>query len=170
MAGYLSKVLTLPEALAKRAELSEAGRTLVFTNGCFDLLHYGHLDYLEQARALGDFLLVGLNSDASVRRLKGSSRPIRDELERASALAALVMVDAVVIFGEDTPLALIEALKPDFLVKGGDWAVEDIVGGPETVARGGRVASLVLKPGRSTTALIGRILEVCGRSGSDPPK
>jgi rfaE bifunctional protein nucleotidyltransferase chain/domain len=170
MTSYRSKILTLGEAASKRAELAGAGLKLVFTNGCFDLLHSGHLDYLEQARGLGDFLLVGLNSDASVRRLKGGSRPILAETERASMLAALAMVDAVTLFGEDTPLALIEALKPDLLVKGGDWAVEDIVGGPQTLARGGRVESLVLKRGFSTTALIGRILEAHGQKAAGPRK
>jgi rfaE bifunctional protein nucleotidyltransferase chain/domain len=163
MSGFPDKILTLAQALEVRAALAASGRRLVFTNGCFDLLHEGHLTYLAEARALGDHLLVGLNSDASTGRLKGPSRPVRDERERALMLAALVMVDTVTLFGEDTPLALIEALKPDILVKGGDWAVEDIVGGRETLARGGQVRSLTLTPGRSTTALIERIIAAYGR-------
>ena len=136
---------------------------MVFTNGCFDLLHEGHLNYLSETRALGDFLLVGLNSDSSVRRLKGPSRPIRDQEERSLMLAALVMVDAVTIFDEDTPLRLIEAVKPHILAKGGDWAVKDIVGGPETISRGGDVVSLSFTKGRSTSSLIERILQACDK-------
>ena len=162
MADFADKILTVDQAVRRREELSSSGRTMVFTNGCFDLLHSGHLAYLSEAKALGDFLLVGLNGDLSVRRLKGPERPVRDERERALMLAALVMVDGVTIFGEDTPLALIEAVKPDFLVKGGDWACGDIVGGPETLARGGQVRSLTLKRGWSTTALIERILAAYG--------
>ena len=162
MPDFTEKILTFDQAVRKRQELSRSGKTLVFTNGCFDLLHSGHLAYLAEARALGDFLLVGLNSDASVSGLKGPSRPIRDQEERALMLAALVMVDAVCVFGDPTPLALIEAVKPDILAKGGDWAPEDIVGGRETLARGGQVRSLVLKRGHSTTALIERIAAACG--------
>jgi D-beta-D-heptose 7-phosphate kinase/D-beta-D-heptose 1-phosphate adenosyltransferase len=163
MADFADKILTWDQAAQKRLELASSGRKLVFTNGCFDLLHAGHLAYLAEARSLGDYLLVGLNSDQSVRGLKGPRRPIRDEGERALMLAALVMVDGVAVFNEPTPLALIEAVKPDFLAKGGDWAVQDIVGGPETVARGGQVKSLIMKTGYSTTALIERILAAYGQ-------
>jgi D-beta-D-heptose 7-phosphate kinase/D-beta-D-heptose 1-phosphate adenosyltransferase len=156
--GYLAKILTQEEALARRLELAEAGQILVMTNGCFDLPHPGHLRYLEEARALGDYLLVALNDDLSIKRLKGPQRPIRPEGERAEMLAGLEMVDGVVSFAEDTPLRLIELIKPDVLVKGGDWAPADIVGGPETLARGGRVLSLSLTKGFSTTDLIARIL------------
>jgi rfaE bifunctional protein nucleotidyltransferase chain/domain len=165
MAGFADKILSAGQAVKKRQLLASAGQSLVFTNGCFDLLHSGHLSYLSQAKELGHFLLVGLNSDQSVRRLKGPSRPVRDERDRALTLAALVMVDGVVIFEEDTPLSLIEAVKPDFLVKGGDWSPADIVGGPETLARGGQVRSLAFERGRSTTSIIERILASRGARG-----
>jgi D-beta-D-heptose 7-phosphate kinase/D-beta-D-heptose 1-phosphate adenosyltransferase len=157
MDDYRSKILTRSRAVERRAELASLGRRLVLTNGCFDLLHPGHLRYLDEARRLGDFLLIAVNSDESVRRLKGPERPVRSQAERLEMLAALVMVDAVTIFEEDSPLNLILALKPDFLVKGGDWAVEAIVGGPETESWGGRVMSLSLEPGFSTTDLIARV-------------
>jgi D-beta-D-heptose 7-phosphate kinase/D-beta-D-heptose 1-phosphate adenosyltransferase len=163
MSQYFAKILSLKEALAKRSELIAKNQKLVFTNGCFDLLHPGHLAYLDDARSLGDFLLVGLNSDDSVKKLKGPKRPIREQRVRALMLAALVMVDAVTIFDEITPLELIEELKPDFLVKGGDWPIEDIVGGPQTLARGGQVLSLTLKPGFSTSALIEKIISTYQR-------
>jgi rfaE bifunctional protein nucleotidyltransferase chain/domain len=162
MCPFLLKIMTLDEALQKRQQLFRSGLKLVFTNGCFDLLHPGHLAYLSEARSLGDFLLVGLNSDSSIRRLKGPARPVLDENQRAQMLAALEMVDAVTVFQQDTPLELIETLKPDFLVKGGDWAVQDIVGGPQTLARGGEVRSLTLADGFSTTNLINKILRAHG--------
>jgi D-beta-D-heptose 7-phosphate kinase/D-beta-D-heptose 1-phosphate adenosyltransferase len=130
----------------------------VFTNGCFDLLHPGHVDLLERARALGDRLTVALNSDASVRRLKGPHKPYIPEHDRRRMLLALRAVDEVVIFDEPTPLELIEQLKPDVLVKGGDWPVEQIVGSKETLARGGKVYSLTLLPGYSTTAVVAEII------------
>ncbi|MDR1165238.1 MAG: D-glycero-beta-D-manno-heptose 1-phosphate adenylyltransferase [Deltaproteobacteria bacterium] len=154
-----SKLLDAPQALSARRETLERGQTLVFTNGCFDILHAGHLNYLSQARGLGDFLWVGLNSDASVRRLKGPRRPINNEADRALMLSGLAVVDAVILFDEDDPLRLILSLKPDILVKGGDWPPEKIVGGRETLARGGKVLSLPLTPGQSTTNLIQKILE-----------
>ena len=131
---------------------------LVFTNGCFDILHPGHVDYLQRARDLGERLVVGLNSDASVRRLKGPTRPVNDEASRALVLAALACVDHVVVFEEDTPYELIRAVAPDVLVKGGDWSVDRIVGRDLVEARGGRVLSIPLLPGHSTTAIIDRIL------------
>lgn len=130
---------------------------VVFTNGVFDLLHAGHVDVLLAARALGDALVVGINSDASVRRLKGPTRPIRSAEERAYLLAALAAVDAVVMFDEDTPLELIRALQPDVLVKGGDYTEDTIVGAPDVRARGGQVVVVPLTPGHSTTATIERI-------------
>jgi D-beta-D-heptose 7-phosphate kinase/D-beta-D-heptose 1-phosphate adenosyltransferase len=157
---YLDKILTPTQALARREELAQSSRVLVMTNGCFDLLHPGHLRYLAEARALGDFLLVALNDDQSIKRLKGPKRPICPEKDRAKMLAGLEMVDAVVVFSEDTPFNLINSLKPDILVKGGDWAVENIVGGPETLARGGRVLSLSLEDGYSTTNLIAKIRDL----------
>lgn len=140
--------------------LSELARprasNVVFTNGVFDILHRGHVEYLEHARSLGDLLVVGLNSDASVRRLKGQDRPVNSEADRAAVLAALAAVDRVTIFEEDTPFELIRALLPDVLVKGGDYRVETIVGAPEVLAAGGRVEVAPLVPGRSTTRLIQR--------------
>ncbi len=131
---------------------------MVFTNGCFDILHPGHVTYLEKARALGDLLVVGLNSDRSVRSLgKGAGRPICTEEERAAVLAALRAVDFVVIFDDPTPLALIEAIRPDVLVKGGDWAIGQIIGADLVQAHGGTVHSLPYVDGSSTTALIRRI-------------
>jgi D-glycero-beta-D-manno-heptose 1-phosphate adenylyltransferase len=139
-------------------ELQSAGRKVVFTNGCFDLLHLGHVRYLEAARALGDALIVGVNTDASVKRLgKGGDRPFTPEADRAWVLAALACVDRVVRFGEDTPLALITRLAPDILVKGGDYRLDEIVGREVVLARGGRVVALPFVPGYSTTGLIDRI-------------
>lgn len=134
------------------------GDRIVFTNGCFDILHRGHVEYLQEAASLGDRLVIGLNSDASVRRQgKGADRPLNDEASRAKVLAALRLVDAVVIFDEDTPLALIEAVQPDVLVKGGDWSPDRIVGAEIVKARGGEVRSLKLVEGFSTTSLVERI-------------
>lgn len=130
---------------------------VVFTNGVFDLLHPGHVDILTVARSLGDALVVGVNSDASVQRLKGPDRPIRSEQERALVLAALENVDAVVLFEEDTPLQLIRALTPDVLVKGGDYTVETVVGAPDVIARGGEVIIVPLTPGHSTTSTVERM-------------
>ncbi len=133
------------------------GRKTVFTNGCFDILHAGHVTYLEAARRLGDCLVVGLNSDASIRRIKGPARPINPEQDRARVLAALGCVDHVVLFDDDTPLRLITALLPDILVKGADWAAQDIVGGPEVMAAGGTVITIPLVADRSTTGIIEQI-------------
>ena len=144
----LQRVLAPPRA---------AGARVVFTNGCFDLLHPGHVRYLAAARALGDVLVVGVNSDASVRRLKGPGRPILRVEERAEVLAALAAVDHVIVFADDTPRALVAAVAPDVLVKGGDWAEDDIVGREEVLAHGGRVERIPLVPGASTSELIRRI-------------
>ncbi len=151
------KIVTLEELLAIRAGYRRMGRQVVFTNGCFDILHRGHVTYLETARRLGDCLVVGLNSDASVRRLKGETRPLNDEDSRARVLAALGCVDLVVLFDEDTPRELITALLPEVLVKGGDWPVTKIVGAPEVLADGGRVYSIPLVENFSTTGLIAKI-------------
>lgn len=131
--------------------------TLVFTNGCFDILHAGHVDLLERARQLGDRLVVGVNSDASVRALKGPDRPFISEADRVAVLRALRSVDEVILFDEATPAALIERIAPDVLVKGGDWPVDRIVGADFVLARGGRVLSLPLLPGYSTTSIAERI-------------
>lgn len=145
---------------AQRAALTgwrAHGERVVFTNGVFDLLHRGHAEYLAEARALGDRLVVGVNSDASVRRLKGPTRPLVAEPDRVALLEALRCVDLVVVFGDDTPLALIEEIAPDVLVKGGDWPVERIVGRGPVEARGGRVLSIPLREGFSTSNLVERI-------------
>ena len=134
-----------------------AGKKIVFTNGVFDLLHPGHLRYLTQARGLGDLLIVGVNSDRSVRAIKGERRPITPELERVEILEALRCVDAVVVFDEDTPHAIIAALQPDVLVKGADWAEDAIVGRDVVEARGGRVVRIPVETGYSTTGLVQRI-------------
>ena len=129
----------------------------VFTNGCFDILHSGHVQYLNEARALGDKLIIGLNSDASVRRLKGAQRPVNREEDRKFVLENLKSVDEVIIFNEDTPLSLIEKVVPDVLVKGGDWKVEDIVGHELVLSNGGVVQSLSFKSGYSTTTVLEKI-------------
>lgn len=148
------------EKIAETAAIwRAAGDTIVFTNGCFDILHYGHLHYLAEARDLGRRLVVGMNSGDSVRRLKGPTRPINDEATRAYLMAALEVVDAVVLFGEDTPLELIKMVQPDILVKGGDWKPEQIVGSDVVLARGGRVLSLPFVDGYSTTNIERKILE-----------
>lgn len=134
--------------------IKASGQIIVFTNGCFDIIHAGHVQYLQQAKQLGDVLVVGLNSDASVRRLKGNSRPINSEENRALVLAALQSVDYVIIFDEGTPHELIEAVQPDVLVKGGDWREADIVGAEIVKAKGGRVISLPFWEGLSTTNII----------------
>jgi rfaE bifunctional protein nucleotidyltransferase chain/domain len=149
--------MTTDEAVALVERLRAAGRTVVFTNGVFDLLHVGHLRYLQQARALGDALIVGLNSDQSVRANKGPSRPVTPEAERAEILEALACVDAVVLFNQETPHDLIAALQPDVLVKGADWAADAIVGRDIVEARGGRVVRVPLEAGRSTSAIIEKI-------------
>jgi len=153
------KVLPLDALLARLAGL-RPGKKVVFTNGCFDLLHPGHVDLLTRARALGDILVLGLNSDSSVRGIKGQSRPVVPYEDRALVLAGLASVDFVTIFHEPTPLALIEAVLPDVLVKGGDWPLEAIVGRDAVEAAGGTVLSLPLLPGYSTTGIIGRIKDL----------
>ena len=143
--------------LAERTGWKAAGRVVVFTNGCFDLLHPGHVALFEAARSQGDLLVVGLNSDRSVRALKGEGRPLVPESERAETIAALEAVDRVVIYDEDTPRDVIVALAPDVLVKGADWALDAIVGREEVEAGGGRVVRVELLPGRSTTSMVSRI-------------
>ena len=139
-----------------------AGEKIVFTNGCFDLIHYGHLHYLAQAAALGDRLIVGLNSDDSVKRLKGEQRPIKDEINRSFLLASLACVDAVVLFSEDTPLKLIDLIRPNILVKGGDWQPHQIVGSDIVLRDGGVVKSLAFVEGHSTTSLVEKIQQLKG--------
>lgn len=150
------KFLSKTEACAMAESWRQGGRKIVFTNGCFDILHAGHVDLLQKARALGDVLVVGLNTDASVKRLKGPTRPLQNENDRASILSGLESVDAVVLFEDDTPLQLIQDLQPDVLVKGGDYTVETVVGHEEVLARGGRVELIPLVDGRSTTGIVQR--------------
>ncbi len=158
-----AKIVTLPQltALLAPRRANRPAPVVVFTNGCFDLLHHGHVDYLSRARDLGDLLVVGLNSDASVQRLKGSSRPVSHEVSRAHVLAALSCVDYVVVFNEDTPLHLIENIKPTILVKGGDYTHDEVVGAEFVESHGGRVELLSLVPGESTTRLVERISKPC---------
>jgi len=152
------KILLWTGAAAWRAHAAGAGQAVVFTNGVFDLLHAGHVDVLCAARAEGDQLVVGLNSDDSVRRLgKGPERPVRGTAERAYVLAALEMVDAVVVFDEDTPLELVRVLAPDVIVKGGDYIPSTVDGAAEVVARGGRVVIVPITPGHSTTATVEKL-------------
>jgi D-beta-D-heptose 7-phosphate kinase/D-beta-D-heptose 1-phosphate adenosyltransferase len=153
------EILTLEEAILRFGREKRNGRRIVFTNGCFDLLHPGHITSLEQARALGDALIVGLNSDASVRQLKGAGRPVLPEQERAEILLALECVDAVVIFDALTPREVIARLLPDVLVKGGDWPADQIVGREEVEAAGGRVVAIPVVPGYSTTTILRKIRE-----------
>ncbi|MCD4650653.1 MAG: D-glycero-beta-D-manno-heptose 1-phosphate adenylyltransferase [Candidatus Cloacimonetes bacterium] len=148
------KIATVTELTKLRQTWKREGKRLIFTNGCFDIIHAGHVLYLREARQQGDILVIGLNSDASVRRLKGSTRPVNSQEDRAIVLAALEAVDYVVIFDEDTPYKLISQLKPDVLVKGGDWQPEDIVGSDIVLAAGGEVKSLVFLEGRSTSSII----------------
>jgi rfaE bifunctional protein nucleotidyltransferase chain/domain len=159
------EILTLDEAILRFGPGKRNGRRVVFTNGCFDLLHPGHIGSLEQARALGDVLIVGLNSDASVRQLKGAGRPILLERERAEILASLECVDAVVIFDALTPREVIARLLPDILVKGGDWASDQIVGREEVEAALGRVVSIPVVAGYSTTEILRKI-----REGASTPR
>ena len=153
-------ILTLDELMRERTRLRDARQKLVFTNGVFDLLHVGHVRYLAQARALGDALVVAVNSDRSVRELKGADRPLQGEQERAEIIAALRAVDYVTIFDDVSPRSLIATLLPDVLVKGGDYTLDQIHGREEVEAAGGRVVSLPFVPGASTTETIGRIKAV----------
>lgn len=156
----MGTVLSLPAMTRKRRALKRRGKTVVFTNGTFDILHRGHVSYLQAARRLGDVLVVGLNTDESIRRIKGPRRPINSNQDRADVLSALQCVDYVVFFGDDTPARLIQTLIPDILVKGADWKKGDIVGGDVVEAHGGKVRRIRLTPGRSTTNVIQRILDV----------
>jgi D-beta-D-heptose 7-phosphate kinase/D-beta-D-heptose 1-phosphate adenosyltransferase len=148
---------SLQELVRERQAWRAAGRRVVLTNGCFDLLHAGHVALLEAARREGDVLVVAINADSSVRRLKGEGRPLVPQAERAETLGALEAVDRVVVYEQDTPLEVVRALVPDVLVKGADWASDEIVGRAEVEAHGGRVARVALVPGRSTSAIVERI-------------
>jgi D-glycero-beta-D-manno-heptose 1-phosphate adenylyltransferase len=151
------KILSTDELQKRLAQWRVIGKTISFTNGCFDILHEGHIASLNEAASHADFLIVGLNSDASVKRLKGDARPVNKEYSRAVILASLTMVDAVVIFSEDTPRELIINIKPDFLVKGGDYKIEDIAGAKEVLEAGGKVIINPIVEGFSTTGLIQKL-------------
>jgi rfaE bifunctional protein nucleotidyltransferase chain/domain len=153
----VGEVLTLETAVRRRVASRVRGQTYVFTNGCFDLLHPGHVALLREARAQGHYLLVAINSDASARRLKGEGRPVQDQAARAEVLAAMADVDGVVVFDEETPARVIEALRPDVLVKGGDYAPDQVVGRDVVEREGGRVHIVALVPGRSSSALAERL-------------
>lgn len=153
----MTKIMSIDALIKERQQLRAEGKRLVFTNGCFDLLHPGHVSYLSRARSLGDALIVALNTDRSVRSIKGPGRPILNQQERAEVIAALEAVDYVTIFDDETPRDLIAAVLPDVLVKGGDWSLDEIVGREEVEAAGGRVLSLPYIEGSSTTDIIERI-------------
>lgn len=156
----MKKTVSLRVLLKRLGPLRKKGKKVVFTNGCFDILHAGHVRYLEKARSLGDMLVLGLNSDSSVRTIKGEKRPIVPEDERAEVLSGLACIDFVVIFDEPDPLRLISAIKPDVLAKGADWAAKDIVGGDVVTKNNGKIRRVTLVKGRSTTNIIKRILEL----------
>ena len=151
------KILSLPELLRKIAQWRTLGKTIAFTNGCFDILHAGHIASLSEAASHADYLIVGLNADSSIKNLKGEGRPVNDENSRALLLASLSVVDAVVHFSEPTPLDLIRQVQPDFLVKGGDYKVEEIAGAEDVIARGGKVIINPIVEGFSTTSIINRL-------------
>ena len=152
-----SKILSLSQAIKQAAQWRASGQRVVFTNGCFDIVHLGHIDYLEKARSLGDRLVLGLNTDASVSRIKGPLRPVVDEYARSRMMAAMAFIDLVVLFDEPTPKELIEAIRPHVLVKGDDYTVATIVGADFVLANGGTVETIPLVKGYSTTSLIERI-------------
>lgn len=153
----MGEVSTLANLLRLREQWKFFGKKVVFTNGCFDLLHRGHIDYLSKARSLGDVLVVGLNDDASVTRLKGPPRPLVEQGDRAAVLAALKAVDYVCMFSEDTPYELIKAVVPDVLVKGADWSVDKVVGKDIVEAAGGTVQTIEFLPNRSTSGIVAKI-------------
>jgi rfaE bifunctional protein nucleotidyltransferase chain/domain len=153
----LTKIATVPSLISQIQGWKSEGKRIVFTNGVFDLLHLGHITYLAKAAELGDKLIIGLNADASVKRLKGESRPVNDQNNRAALLAALFFVDSVVLFEEDTPRELITQLLPDVLVKGADYTVENIAGAKEVLANGGEVKTISLVEGYSSTSIINKI-------------
>ncbi|MFH1441560.1 MAG: D-glycero-beta-D-manno-heptose 1-phosphate adenylyltransferase [Candidatus Omnitrophota bacterium] len=153
-----SKIKSLKQLSKTALSLKSKGKKIVFTNGCFDILHFGHVYYLQQAKKQGDILIVGLNSDTSIKRIKGKNRPIVCQQDRAKVLAGLESVDYIVIFNEDTPLKTISAIKPDVLIKGSDWQKNNIVGSEVVSQYGGKVATIKLAKGRSTTNIIEKII------------
>ena len=159
MRNISKKLLSRAEVSAVSNSLKQDGKKVVFTNGCFDILHVGHIELLESAKSLGDILVVGLNSDDSVKRLKGTGRPINSVRERVRILSALEFVDYVVIFNEDTPYKLLQEVKPDFLIKGGDYSLDKIVGRDIVESYGGKVKVIQLLKGKSTTDIINKIMQ-----------
>jgi D-beta-D-heptose 7-phosphate kinase/D-beta-D-heptose 1-phosphate adenosyltransferase len=155
----MGRIVGLEYLLRLRRNLRRTGKTVVFTNGTFDILHRGHVEYLSRAKRMGDVLVVGLNTDSSIRRIKGTGRPINSNADRAAVLAALAPVDYVCFFGDDTPHKIISRLKPDVLVKGADWKSDAIVGRDVVEANGGIVRRIRLTPGRSTSRIINRIIK-----------
>ncbi len=153
----VNKIVTIPEALPEIAELKSMGKKVVFSNGCFDILHAGHVDYLEKAREKGDFLVVALNTDASVRRIKGDDRPVNNQDSRARVLAGLGCINMVILFDENTPYDLIKMINPDILVKGKDYDLSNIVGADIVLQNGGKVETIELTEGLSTTSVIDKI-------------
>jgi rfaE bifunctional protein nucleotidyltransferase chain/domain len=153
----ISKICDLPKLKSLVSSWQSEGKKVVFTNGVFDLLHIGHVTYMAKASELGDKLIIGLNSDSSVKRIKGDDRPVNDQNSRAALLAALFFVDGIVVFEEDTPLNLISTLLPDILVKGADYAIENIVGAKEVIANGGEVKTIDFVEGYSSTSIIQKI-------------
>ena len=151
--------MSMEEAESFAQSLRQKGKKIIFTNGCFDILHAGHVEYLEAARDLGDKLIVGVNSDQSVKELKGKNRPLNKLEHRAKVLSSLKCVDAVVLFGEKTPIKLISAVKPDILVKGGDYKINEIVGYEEVIKSGGKVVTIPLVKGLSTTKIIQKMIK-----------
>jgi D-beta-D-heptose 7-phosphate kinase/D-beta-D-heptose 1-phosphate adenosyltransferase len=160
MEEYLSKIKTQSEMKKVVEKEKDEGKKIVFTNGCFDILHQGHVRYLSEAKKLGDYLIVGLNSDRSIRNIKGNNRPLMTEGERAELLAALCFVDGVVIFNEDDPLAIIKYLQPHILVKGADWDEDNIIGAEFIKKIGGEVKRIPLIPNISTSNIIRRIIDL----------
>ncbi|MEA5403737.1 D-glycero-beta-D-manno-heptose 1-phosphate adenylyltransferase [Arcicella sp. DC2W] len=155
-----NKIVSLEEAIKRAEDWQKEGKKIVFTNGCFDIVHLGHIDYLEKARNLGDKLILGLNTDASVKRLKGESRPVVNEYARSRMMAAFEFIDAVILFDEPTPLEVIQEIQPDILVKGDDYVVETIVGADFVMDKGGEVKTIPLVKGYSTTSLIEKIKQI----------
>jgi len=159
-AGTLSgtKITTLSGLRDKVKVFKQRGKLVVFTNGCFDILHYGHIKYLEDAKSKGDYLIVALNSDSSIKKIKAPGRPVIGQLDRLKTIAALASVDFAILFNEDNPLKLIKALKPDILIKGSDWSKEKIIGADFVESYGGKVMTVNLVKGRSTSAIINKII------------
>ena len=153
-----TKIISLPSLQRKIKRFKQNGKRIVFTNGCFDILHYGHVKYLQDARSKGDYLVVAVNSDSSIKKIKAKNRPVTGQADRLKIVAALSSVDFVVLFNADNPLRLIKALKPDILIKGADWSKQKIIGADFVTSYGGKVATINLVKGRSTSALIEKIV------------